>query len=134
MNKKRKIIKIVLATIVIAAAASYLLNQAAKSSWAYYMDVDAFLKQPKLNSTVRLAGTVKPDSIIKDDANNKVVFVLSGQTNSIEITYSGFLPKNFEPNREVVIQGTMTEDNKFKADQIITRCESKYKSKLKKSL
>ena len=134
MNNKRKIIKAVIAVVIIGAGGLYLVGQAAKSSWAYYCNVDEFLQEPKIGSVVRLAGVVKDGSIVKESAGGKMEFVLLGQKDSIEVKYDGIVAKNFQAGREVVVEGVMGADGKFKAKEIITRCESKYKTKLKKSL
>jgi len=134
MNNKRKLIKTIIAVIIIVAGGLYLVGQAAKSSWAYYYDVDEFLQEPKVGSVVRLAGIVEDGSIVKDTAAGKMEFVLLGQSGSVAVNYEGIIAKNFQAGREVVVEGTMGTDGKFKAKQLITRCESKYKTKLKESL
>ena len=92
------------------------------------------MQEPKIGSVVRLAGVVKDGSIVKDSDGGKMEFVLSGQKNSVEVRYEAVAAKNFKAGREVVVEGVMGADGKFKARQIITRCESKYKTKLKDSL
>ncbi|HPS54579.1 MAG TPA: cytochrome c maturation protein CcmE [Sedimentisphaerales bacterium] len=133
MSNKRKIIKAVIAVVIIGASGLYLIGQAAKSSWAYYCDVDEFLQKPKIGSTVRLAGVVD-ETITRDTTSGEMEFALLGQTGAVKVWYKGIAAKNFEAGKEVVVEGQMQTDGKFKANQIITRCESKYKTRLKKSL
>ena len=57
-------------------------------------------------------------------------FELAGETSSLPVRYLGTVPKNFASGREVVAEGKLGENKIFLADNILTRCESKYKVKL----
>jgi cytochrome c-type biogenesis protein CcmE len=131
----RKAAKVIIGTVVISLAVAYLLYEAAKSSWAYYYSVDEFAEnQPaKINGdyVVRLAGTVKAGSIKVDADKLQIDFELAGQKNSISVRYYGALPKNFADGKEVLVEGRADANGVFNAGQILTRCESKYKAKLK---
>jgi cytochrome c-type biogenesis protein CcmE len=139
-----KTAKLVIALVVLGTATTYLLLQAVKSSWAYYYSVDEFVEsnlytQPQSSDEasgsrndriIRLAGWVKEDSIEKSRESTTLDFELTGQKNSVSVTYTGPVPPNFEAGREVVVQGKLSGNKIFKADKIMTRCESKYKVKL----
>lgn len=131
----RKVTKVIIGTVVIGFAVAYLLYEAAKSSWAYYYSVDEFAEnQPaKINGdyVVRLAGTVKAGSIKVNADKLQMDFELAGQKNSVPVRYYGMLPKNFADGKEVLVEGRADANGVFNAGQVLTRCESKYKAKLK---
>ena len=127
--------KVIIGTVVIGLAVAYLLYEAAKSSWAYYYSVDEFAKsQPaKINGSyiIRLAGVVKAGSIKADADKMQIDFELAGEKNSVPVRYYGALPENFSDGKEVLVEGRAGADGVFNASQILTRCESKYKARLK---
>ena len=140
-----KTAKLVIAVIVLGTATTYLLLQAVKSSWAYYYSVDKFVESNLYtqlqeshkasdsatnNRMIRLAGWVKEGSIERNQETATLDFELTGKKNSVSVTYTGPVPKNFEAGREVVVEGKLSSNQIFKADKIMTRCESKYKVKL----
>jgi cytochrome c-type biogenesis protein CcmE len=132
VDKRTK--KLIIAVVFIGLATAYLLYQAVQSSWVYYYSVDEFVNggqsQIEGNRAVRLAGWVKDNSIINNAEKMQLDFELAAQKSSIAVRYHGFVPKNFAAGKEVVVEGKIGEDKIFLADNILTKCESKYKIKL----
>lgn len=144
----RRIAKVIIAVVVLGTATTYLLLQAVNSSWAYYYSVDEFVDSKLYtqlqssqqaydntnNRIIRLAGWVKVGSIERSQETTTLDFELTGQKSSVSVTYTGPVPNNFQAGREVVVEGTLSSNRIFKADKILTRCESKYKVKLQSHL
>ncbi len=135
MNPKW-IIKWTIGLLIIAAAGGFLLFQSVKSSMVYYYSVDEYARlandKPQMfgeGTPIRLAGWVQADSITHEPNDTAVYFVLTGRDHRIDVAYSGTVPANFAENKEVVVRGTCAP-NGLAATQIMTRCESKYSSKL----
>ena len=143
MNRT-KLTKVIIGLLVIGGASAYLLVQALRSSLAYYYSVDEFvaraakpLEGPRTADSgtresrlIRLAGTVKPASTQKNPHDITLRFDLAGRQSSIPVTYSGPVPENFADGRDVVVEGRLSPEGVFVAQQIMTRCESKYQVKL----
>lgn len=140
-----KIKKVVIGVVVIGMAAGYLLYEAVESSWAYYYSVDEFVESPFYkalqngsdvasrsndNRIMRLAGRVKDGTIMRNAEKMQLDFELAGQKNSVPVRFYGVAPKNFAADKEVVVEGRPQNNGVFKADKILTKCESKYKVKL----
>ena len=140
--KTAKITKAVIGTFVIGSAAAYLLYQAVVSSWVYYYPVDEFVSSAqgrtaqnhnaalKQNRTIRLAGRVKPDTITINAEKMQLDFELTGRYSSLPVRYHRVVPRNFEADKEVVVEGRLSADGVFQVDKILTRCEAKYRVKL----
>jgi cytochrome c-type biogenesis protein CcmE len=139
----RKTAKTVIAAAVIAAAVAYLLYETTKSSWIYYYSVDEFVEKypqntlqtpensAKINNRIiRLAGQIKDGSIINNAENSQLDFILAGQKNLVPVRYYGAVPNNFAAGKEIIAEGKIGADGTFRANLILTRCESKYKAKL----
>jgi len=137
--------KTIVAIIVLGTAAVYFVYQAAQSSWAYYYSVDEFVADSAFRTggqndsgiggsrtrrVIRLAGRVKPGSVVQDTDKGIVRFELAGQKHSLAIRCSGSVPANFAPGKEVVVEGRLDAGGMFQAERILTRCESKYKVRI----
>jgi len=142
----RRITKVIIGTIVIGTAVGYLLVEVIESSWAYYYSVDEFVDSQFVRTSkqtvaetakidggriIRLAGRVKKDSVVRDTEKMRLDFELAGQRNSIAVRYYGPMPQNFTDDKEVLVEGSVGAEGPFRASQILTRCESKYKARLK---
>ena len=130
---KKTLIKIIIGIIVICGGLGYLVINAMQSSWAYYISVDEFAAKRSLaqSHTLRIAGIVGKGSITRDLQKMQIAFDLKGETDSLPITYSGVAPDNFAEDREVVVEGRADSDGVFRASKLMTKCESKYKAKVR---
>ena len=142
----RRITKVIIGVVVIGTAVGYLLVEVIESSWAYYYSVDEFVESQfvktlqeadaraaKIDDSriIRLAGRVKKGSVVRDAEELRLDFELAGEKNSISVSYYGPVPQNFTDDKEVLVEGGVGADGLFKASKILTRCESKYKARLK---
>jgi len=131
----RKTARIIIGTIIIGTAMTYLLYEWARSSLAYYYSVDEFAERRAIGQrgdyAIRLAGSVKAGSIKYDIDRMQLEFELAGQRNLAPVRYCGTVPENFTDSKEVLVEGKPDANGVFIANQVLTRCESKYKAKLK---
>lgn len=131
--KTKTIVKVVVGIIVIGGGVGYFMYQAMQSSWAYYYSVDEFSANSSgvKNHSLRIAGRVKQGSVARDLQKMDLTFTLAGSKSEVPIHYKGSVPDNFAEDREVVVQGRLDTTGVFQANQLMTRCESKYKAKVK---
>ncbi len=131
--KTKSIVKVLVGVLVIGGGISYFMYQAMQSSWSYYYSVDDFSasKSEVKNYSLRIAGRVKPGSIAHDLQKMNLTFVLAGSKTEIRVQYKGSVPENFAEDKEVVVEGRLDTTGTFHADMLMTRCESKYKVKVK---
>ena len=132
MMKLKTVTKLVIGIIVIGGGIGYFMYQAMQSSWSYYYSVDEFAggSDAVKNSSLRLAGKVKPGTVSKDMQQMQLSFVLAGTANELPVTYTGVVPDNFAEGIEVVVEGRLEPSGTFNAQMLMTRCESKYRAKV----
>lgn len=132
--KKKTVIKVLAGIIVIGGGLGYFVVQAMQSSWSYYYSVDDFLSDSDevKSHSFRLAGKVKAGSVSRDIEKLKLDFTLAGQETEIPVSYVGKspVPENFAEDIEVVVKGKLDTSGTFQADELMTRCESKYQAKV----
>ena len=126
-------VKLIIGIVVIGGALGYLVYNAMQSSWAYYISVDEFAAKQSLaqTHTLRIAGVVEENSIARDLQKMQLTFKLKGKDISLLVSYSGVVPDNFAEDREVVVEGRLNTDDVFQAGKLMTKCESKYKAKVR---
>jgi len=131
--KRRTIVKIVVGVVLIGGSMSYFIYQAMRSSWAYYYSVDdlAAHEPAARNHSLRLAGRVKKGSVRNDLEKMRLTFDLTGSQAVLPVIYEGVVPDNFAEDIEVVVEGHLGTNGEFKAERLLTRCESKYRAKVK---
>lgn len=132
--KTKAVVKILIGIIVIVGGITYLMVQVIQSSQAYYYSVDdlAAKNDEVKQHSLRLAGKVKPGSVEHNLQEITLNFILAGSKAELPVKYKGAVPDNFTEGGEVVVQGRLTTTGIFQANQVMTKCESKYKAKVNK--
>jgi cytochrome c-type biogenesis protein CcmE len=132
MIKAKTILKALIGVVVIGGGLGYFIFQAMQTSWAYYYSVDEFSESDSSvkDHTLRIAGRVKSGSVIRDVGAMNLSFTLAGSKTEIPVIYRGVVPDNFTEDIDVVVEGRLDVSGTFKADTLLTRCESKYKAKV----
>ena len=131
--KTKTIVKIIVGVVLIGGSTAYFVYQAMQSSWAYYYSVDEFAAQKSAaqNHSLRIAGRVGKGSVKHDLQKMRLTFTLTGSKVTLPVRYEGVVPDNFTEDIEVVVEGRLITSGVFQANKLMTRCESKYRAKVK---
>lgn len=127
-RRKRLRLSFLVAGVAIAAAVAYLVYANTQANAVYYMTVAELRHCPSCatQQSVRVAGFVKPGSIVKNEEAQSVSFVITANGQSLPVTYSGIVPDIFGPNIQVVVEGHYTGQGPFNAQQLLAKCPSKF--------
>jgi cytochrome c-type biogenesis protein CcmE len=131
--KTNTIVKAIVAFILIGGSVVYLIYQVTQSPFSYYYSVDEFSTKTDIakNNSVRLAGKVGKGTVVRDVQQMLLEFILTGEKNTLAVNYKGVVPDNFADDIEVVVEGQLADNGVFEAKKVMTKCESKYKAKVK---
>jgi cytochrome c-type biogenesis protein CcmE len=131
--KKKTIVKIIVGVVLIGGSMAYFVYQAMQSPWAYYYSVDdlAAHKSVTQNHSLRIAGRVKKGSVNRNLQKMRLTFTLAGAEAALPVNYEGVVPDNFTEDIEVVVEGHLATSGTFQANKLMTKCESKYRAKVK---
>ena len=126
-NRARNRLMGVTAIIIVIAAAVFASG--AVGGTAYSKSVKEIASDKTLvDKRVRVTGTVVAGSW--DKKTNPMVFKLreEGATGGpeIKVVYSGAAPNTFGNDTVAIVTGTLLADGSIKADDMITKCPSKY--------
>ena len=124
LKKKRFLI----GGLIVILALGYLGFSGFRSSAAYYYTVSEIKQQGSAvyGKTLRVSGTVVPDSVYTETATLTLGFTIVEGENRLQVVYRGVTPDTFRADSDVVVQGQLDSQGVFQANQLLTQCASKY--------
>jgi len=132
--RKRLPLSFIIAGLAILGAIAYLVYANTQADAVYYLTVSE-LKHCTITActtqSVRVAGIVQAGSIVRDDKNQVINFVITDSGQSLPVVYNGIVPDIFQPGITVVVEGRYTGQGPFQAQTILTKCPSKFQSAAK---
>tara|TARA_Y100000992_G_C20929012_1_gene333559 strand:- start:137 stop:562 length:426 start_codon:yes stop_codon:yes gene_type:complete len=78
----------------------------------------------KSNSTIRVGGMVKKDSIQQN--NKEIKFVLTDYKKELIVVYNGAIPNLFSEERGAVVEGKLNDKSYLIADRILAKHDENY--------
>ena len=128
-RRKRLPITFILGGLAILGAVIYLVYANTQANAVYYFTVSE-LKNCSICSSqsVRVAGVVQAGSIVRNDQQQQIRFVISDGGHSLPVVYSGIVPDIFRPGITVVVEGHYTSQSPFQAQTLLAKCPSKFQA------
>jgi len=128
-RKHRVPLSFLLAGIAILGAIVYLVLINTQASAAYDMTVTELRSCTTCTTqSVRVTGTVQAGSVVRDDVNQRILFVINDGKAALPVTYSGIVPDIFRVGIQVVVEGKYSGQGAFQAQTLLTKCPSKFQS------
>lgn len=130
MNKKART-RLIVATVVIVVALVVGIVYVMNTQAAYYKQVSELVSGDWDGKNVQVGGRVLDGSIARDDDGVRFTIQdLHGATDTVDVEYSGQMPNTFDAGVDVVVVGTYSStDGVIAADELQTKCPSKYEGK-----
>ena len=130
MNKKSRT-RLLIATGVIVVVFVIGVVFLVQKQGAYYRQVSDLTTGQYDGKNVKVGGKVLDGTIDRDASGvHFTIQDLTGKTDTVKVTYSGQMPNTFQDGVDVVIVGKYAAtDGTISADQLQTKCPSKYKGK-----
>ncbi|MDD2497887.1 MAG: cytochrome c maturation protein CcmE [Desulfitobacteriaceae bacterium] len=125
--------KVLISVVVIIAAVYYLMMSGFQNS-----SVHIGLEQLKTSGStyrgqyIRTEGTIIGSTVNWDAPNVELAFSVTGKDNPdviLPVIYKNVMPDNFNDATEVMIGGYYTPGESFQAEELVTKCPSKYEEK-----
>ena len=128
MNKKSRT-RLLIATGVIVVVFVIGVVFLVQKQGAYYRQVADLTTGQYDGKNVKVGGKVIAGTINRDASGvHFTIQDLTGKTDTVKVTYNGQMPNTFEDGVDVVIVGKYAAaDGVVSADQLQTKCPSKYK-------
>lgn len=123
---------VLLAGFIIAGAIVFLLMAATPGSSGIELKLDELIKTQAQHQDdfVTVEGLLKEDTIKWNPDKIELKFDLhDNKGNILHVVHNGPKPDNFSEGVIVILQGSPTGKDNFKAETVKTRCPSKYEGK-----
>lgn len=115
------------ALIMISIAVAIIIN--ASGDVSTYADFETAAKS---GDRVKVTGVLAKDKEMVYDPesspNSFSFFLTDAKQNTRQVILSKPKPQDFELSEQIVLTGSMNEDGRFYADEILMKCPSKYKN------
>lgn len=125
--------KIILGTAIVLGAICYLVLSGFSDIKIHVQMEDLINSGEKYRDTyVQTEGTVLGETIQWDAPKVELTFTVAGKLNSavtMPVMYKRVIPENFQNTTEVMVGGYYTPEGVFQAEEMITKCPSKYETK-----
>lgn len=136
MTRKKNTGVYITALLLFLGGVGYLAYSGFSENSVYFLNVgEARAATPEKLTAARLFGTVAVRDIEKHRGAPGVDFLLEDKDNAdqtIAVTYSGAVPDTFKAGAEVIVEGGMGAEGRFKAKTLMTKCPSKYQKENRK--
>jgi cytochrome c-type biogenesis protein CcmE len=146
-------IKFIVGGLLILAAVVYLIVSSTQASAQYFLTVDELVAKGSSvqGRDLRISGAVIGDSIQYDPQTLNLTFVIADipgdnkeierlgglaevlhqavidpDRQRVEVVYNGPKPDLLRNEAQAIITGTVGEDGKFYADELLLKCPTKY--------
>ena len=127
---KRAQRRLILATVVLVAVFAVAMVYVVVRQGAYYRQVSA-LTAADNGRNVKVGGAVVRGTIVRGAGGVRFALEdLTGKSSTVRVDYAGQMPATFAAGVQVVVTGRFTSsDDVIVADQLQTKCPSKYQGK-----
>lgn len=128
---KKKKVKIFLSVVILVGAISYIIFSSMGQGSVYYYKVGEIknLSSNQLKKRSRVAGKLDKKSVKYDENKGKLTLTIYEGKEKIKIYYDGTIPDTLFKGEELIAEGNFKDKKIFLADNIITKCPSKYEAK-----
>ncbi|MEJ0094773.1 MAG: cytochrome c maturation protein CcmE [Methylocella sp.] len=126
MTRKQRRLTLICSSLFALSLAVGLVMFALRDNIVFfYGPSELAQKAPSPGSRLRLGGLVKQGSLQRE-GNQTVRFAVTDMKQEVEVTYTGLLPDLFREGQGVVAEGTLGQDNLFRADSVLAKHDERY--------
>ncbi|NJD78454.1 MAG: cytochrome c maturation protein CcmE [Candidatus Methanoperedens sp.] len=124
MNKKQKNM---LGIGIVGVLILYLGAQSFSNALSFYYEVDEFVQKADSlkDKIVNVNGSIVKDSTIWEPEKARLTFNLTSKNATITVVSNEGMPGNYKEGIPAVVTGYYV-NNTFVANQVVTKCPSKY--------
>ena len=122
---KNRLIKILLSLLILIVAVFIIIFNLRDNIVYFYTPTELERIDISEKKIMRVGGLVKKDSI-KNDGSKNFSFVITDNTNEINVDFQGILPSLFAEEKGVVVEGSYVQENLFRANKVLAKHDENY--------
>lgn len=124
--RKQKMLRLFAILIVLAIAAALVLYALRQNISLFYTPAQVVAGKAPLNHSIRVGGMIEKNSIVRAEQGLEVQFKITDFDKTITVTYTGILPDLFREGQGVVAEGMVTDNQNFRATQVLAKHDANY--------
>ena len=122
---KNRLIKILLSLLILIVAVLIIIFNLRDNIVYFYTPTELERIDISEKKIMRVGGLVKKDSI-KNDGSKNFSFIITDNTNEINVDFQGILPNLFAEEKGVVVEGSYVQENLFRANKVLAKHDENY--------
>ncbi|MBK5936028.1 MAG: cytochrome c maturation protein CcmE [Halorhodospira halophila] len=127
MKKRHQRLFLVLGVVAGVSVATALVLNAFRDNMTFFITPsEVMAKSDMPERHFRIGGLVEDGSVERDSASTRVRFHVTDTEASVPVDFEGILPDLFREGQGVVVEGRITSDGVFKADNVMARHDEDY--------
>lgn len=127
MRARHKKLLVIVGGVAALSVAALLVLEAFRDNIVFFHNpTDVVEGKVARDRTLRIGGLVQQGSVQKSADGLTVAFTVTDLKNTLNVQYQGLLPDLFREGQGVIAQGRLQTDNKFIADQVLTKHDERY--------
>lgn len=123
-RKHKRLTFVLIALALLGVAAGLMLNAFEDNIVFFYSPTELTTKTVEPNQRLRIGGLVVEGSIEKP-GNAITTFIVTDNSNTLQVSFKGLLPDLFREGQGVVAEGHLV-DGLFQADEVLAKHDENY--------
>ena len=124
--RRRRMLTVVTVLIGISLAVGLALQAFQDNLLFFYSPTQVLAGEPPPDRTFRLGGLVTVGSMERESGELEVKFLVTDNTNTMAVFYSGVLPDLFREGQGVIAKGYLQPDGSFRAEEVLAKHDENY--------
>ena len=124
--RKRKLLILLFILFVLSITVALVLYALRQNISLFYTPTQVSAGEAPLQHAIRLGGMVEKNSLIHVAKSLQVEFRITDFDRAITISYTGILPDLFREGQGVVVEGTLMDNQHFKASRVLAKHDANY--------
>jgi len=124
--RHKRLVFVALAIVGVGIAATLAISSM-RSNMAYFFTPSKVMaNEAPADAVFRLGGLVVKDSLTRQEDGLTVVFDVTDNAETVNVSYTGILPDLFGEGQGVVAKGRLGEDGVFYAEEVLAKHDESY--------
>ncbi len=125
-KRKQKLMVILLGLMGIGAIIGLILYFLSQSIDLFLSPSDIAKGNAPIEKRIRAGGMVREGSVVRNQSDLKVRFIMTDYVHDITVAYEGILPDLFREGQGIVAQGSLQANGIFLADEVLAKHDENY--------
>lgn len=125
-QRQRRLYLVLLVVTCVAVAVGLSLRAFQDNLLFFYSPTQLRAGEPPEGKKFRLGGLVTVGSVRREPGSLEVQFDVTDNRETVTVSYTGVLPDLFRDGQGVIALGTLADDGRFRAEEVLAKHDENY--------